>query len=404
MIPLSSAQRRLWFSGQASGFSALYNLPLAVRLSGVLDAGVLEAALGDVVERHESLRTVLPELGGEPCQVVLSGEAGRVLLRVVDVGEGGLLEALGVESGRPFDLRVDLPLRATLFRLGVAEHVLLLVFHHVATDGWSDGPFGRDLARAYGARCAGFAPGFEPLPVQYADYTLWQRELLGDGSDPGSVAAVQAGFWRGELAGLAEELGLPFDRVRPGVGSGRGGSVGFVVSAGTHRGLVELGRSLGVSMVMVVQAGLAGLLSRLGAGVDVPLGTAVSGRSDEALDELVGFFVNTVVLRTDVSGDPSFRELVERSRETCLAAFANQDLPFEDVVRVVNPARSLARHPLFQVAFGVQDAGSRTLELPGLECAPVEFGGGRPGAVRSGFPVRAGCARLGYRGVGGVQC
>ncbi|WP_239321393.1 condensation domain-containing protein, partial [Planomonospora parontospora] len=229
------------------------------------------------------------------------------------------------------------------------EQVLLLVVHHVAADGWSMGPLARDVIAAYAARCEGREPGWAPLPVRYADYALWQRELLGDEAEPGSVAAGQAAFWRGVLAGLPVELELPVDRARPVVASYRGGTVPVVVDAGLRRGLGVLARGSGASVFMVVQAALAALLTRLGAGTDVPVGTVVAGRTDEALDELVGMFVNTLVLRTDVGGDPSFRELVGRVREVGLGAFGHQDLPFERVVELVDPVRSMARHPLFQV-------------------------------------------------------
>ncbi|MFH9347863.1 non-ribosomal peptide synthase/polyketide synthase [Kitasatospora sp. NPDC017646] len=368
-VPLSFAQRRLWFLHRMEGPSATYNIPLALRLSGTLDHRALETALGDLVERHESLRTVFPTVDGVPCQRVLDPEEARPRLRVTELGERDLPDRLARAARYGFRLAGEPPLHAELFRLADEEHVLLLVVHHIAGDGWSTGPLSRDLTTAYAARAEGSKPEWSPLPVQYADYALWQRELLGDGSDPDSLLSGQLAYWKKRLADLPEQVELPFDRPRPTAMSYRGAHLPVRIDAGLHQGLRALARDGGASLFMVLQAGLAALLGKLGAGTDVPIGTPIAGRTDEALDELVGFFVNTLVLRTDLSGDPSFTELLGRVRAGALAAYAHQDVPFEHLVEALNPTRTLAHHPLFQTMLALQNAPLGTFDLPGLRVA-----------------------------------
>ncbi|KUJ69434.1 hypothetical protein ACZ90_11100 [Streptomyces albus subsp. albus] len=375
-VPLSFAQRRLWFLHQLEGPSATYNIPVALRLSGPLDVAALGAALGDVVSRHEALRTVFPDEDGVPRQHILPPERARPALVVTAVA-GDRLEAVATEAaGHAFDLTTDPPLHARLFAVGPEDHALLLVVHHIAADGWSLAPLSRDVAAAYAARRAGRAPRWAELPVQYADYALWQRELLGDPEDPGSLLAVQLRHWRSALEGLPERIALPVDRPHPARAAHRGEVCAFGWGAELHQGLVRLARACDASPFMVVQAALGALLSRLGAGHDIPLGATVAGRTDEAAEELIGFFVNTLVLRVDTSADPTFRELVGRVRERSLDAYAHQDLPFEYLVDALNPSRSLSHHPLFQTLVAWQNTPEATPRLPGLAVRPMRAGTG----------------------------
>ncbi|MET8573193.1 condensation domain-containing protein, partial [Streptomyces sp. NPDC004783] len=268
VVPLSFGQQRLWFLNRLQDAGAVYNMPVVLRLRGDLDREALRAALGDVVARHEALRTVFPETDGQARQMTL--DTWDVPLPVVDTDETALPELLRGAAGTGFDLAAELPLRATLFALTEREHVLSLVLHHIAGDGWSMAPLARDLGTAYAARREGRAPEWRPLPVQYADYALWQRELLGEEDDPGSLAHEQVEYWREALAGLPEELDLPTDRPRPARSSHAGGRVTVEWNAELHRAMADLARESSASVFMVVQAALAVLLSRLGAGEDVP--------------------------------------------------------------------------------------------------------------------------------------
>ncbi|MFF3431340.1 amino acid adenylation domain-containing protein, partial [Streptomyces sp. NPDC002602] len=348
-LPLSYAQRRLWFLHQVEGPSATYNIPFAVRFDSALDAEALRAALGDVVTRHEALRTVYGEREGVPYQRVLSPAEADVRLHLREVPEGDFDAAVDLALTHLFDLSAQAPLRVTLVRdARSGADALVVLLHHIASDEWSMGPFLRDLEHAYAARCAGEAPRFTPLELQYGDFALWQRRLLGAVDEPGSVAAGQAAYWRRVLAALPEEAGLPADRPRPAVADHAGALVYRPLPSELASGIRTLARESGTSVFMVVHAAVAALLHRLGAGEDIVLGSPVAGRADSALDELVGFFVNTLVLRTDLSGDPAFGEVLERVRTADLTALDHSDLPFDQVVEAVNPERSLARHPLFQ--------------------------------------------------------
>ncbi|WP_344409265.1 amino acid adenylation domain-containing protein [Streptomyces viridochromogenes] len=371
--PLSYAQERLWFLSRMGVPAGTYNIPLAVRFTGPLDPAVLGRALADVVARHACLRTVFVESDGLPSQLVLSAReaagAGAALEVVGLPGEEALAGALAEEASYAFDLSARVPLRARLFTLDAGSHVLALTLHHIAADGWSLEPLARDLASAYRARLDGRAPDWAPLPVRYTDYACWQRELLGTRDDPDSLAAGELAHWKRVLEGLPEELELPADFPRPARASGRGGSVARPVPAEAHARLAGLARRSGASLFMAVQAGLAALLTRLGAGTDIPLGSPVAGRADDALRDLVGCFVNTLVLRTDTSGDPTFTGLLERVRETDLTAYAHAELPFEHLVDALKPTRSLARQPLVQVVLAFRNAADPLPAIDGIAAA-----------------------------------
>ena len=370
-IPLSFAQIRLWFLHRFQGSSPTYNIPLVFRLLGPVNQDALQAMLNDLVTRHESLRTIFTEIDGSPVANILPPQQACLTMERVDTSEAQLAAALTTAASYGFDLASEISLCAWLFRLAEQQHVLLLLVHHIAGDGWSLAPLSRDLAIAYAARCQGQAPQWSPLPVQYTDYTLWQLELLGHENDPNSLLAHQLTYWQQALAGFPEQLELPTDRPRPLVASYRGEHFSFRIDTALHQNLLDLARDSQASLFMVLQAGLLALLTRLGAGTDIPLGSPIAGRTDDALDNLVGFFVNTLVLRTDTSGNPSFRSLLARVRETDLAAYAHQDLPFERLVERLNPSRSLGRHPLFQVMLVLQYNAVPHLDLPGL-CVTAE--------------------------------
>jgi amino acid adenylation domain-containing protein/non-ribosomal peptide synthase protein (TIGR01720 family) len=363
VVPLSFAQQRLWFLDQLQGPSPVYNIPAALRLGGHLDAEALGAALADVVGRHESLRTLFAAPERTPQQVVIPVERADFGWQIIDATgwpESRLGEAVNAATSYTFDLATEIPLRARLFRIADDEHVLVAVVHHIAADGWSITALVRDLGVAYASRCAGRAPGWAPLAVQYVDYTLWQRAQFGDLEDSDGPIAAQLAYWEQALAGMPERLALPTDRPYPPVADYRGASVVVEWPAGLQQRVARVAREHNATSFMVVQAALAVLLAKLSASAEVAVGFAIAGRRDPALDELVGFFVNTLVLRVEVAGDPSVAELLAQVRGRSLAAYEHQDVPFEVLVERLNPTRSLAHHPLVQVVLAWQNFPGHT--------------------------------------------
>ncbi|MCB5181252.1 condensation domain-containing protein [Streptomyces antimicrobicus] len=377
MIQSSLTQQRLWFLNQLEESEGTWNVPVAVRLRGPVDLSALSRAVRDTVIRQRTLRTVFVDRGGVPWQRVLEPDEVRVPWEVVaaPADPAELAARLTAHSLRGFDLAAELPLRVTVLERGPQDRVLLLVMHHIAMDGWSLGPLFRDVSTAYRARAEGREPVWEPLPVEYTDYAEWQRELLGEASDPDSLLSRQLRYWQGALAAVPAELPLPFDRPRPAVPSHHGAAVPLRLDAELHEALTGLAKRTGTSLFMVFHAALAATLTRLGAGTDIPIAVPTAGRSEEMLDDLVGFFINTLVLRVDTSGDPTFEQLLARVRDVALGAFSHQDVPFDRVVEELNPQRSLSRQALFQIVLNVNESGETTLRLPGVECTehPVEF-------------------------------
>ncbi|MBY4128506.1 amino acid adenylation domain-containing protein [Rhodococcus fascians] len=372
-IPLSMAQQRMWFLNRLEPESAVNNIPVAIRLSGQLDRHALDRALVDLLTRHESLRTVYPEIDGVGYQQVLAPHSVAPDLAPIPVDESQLIALIQEFVSEGFDVTSQVPLRAGLFQVSSDDHILVFVVHHIAADGYSVGPLARDVMRAYTTRAEGLDLTWDPLPVQYADYTLWQREVLGSEDDPESILGAQKKFWQAQLDGLPEQLNLPFDRPRPAEASYRGATHRFVVPASVRVEVERLATQQRSTPFMVVHAAIAVLLSRLSGTDDVAVGAPIAGRGEAALDGMIGMFVNTLVLRTHIDPNARFDEVLERIRVGDLNAFSNADIPFERLVEILDPARSTARHPLFQVALFFQNLGAAELVLPGLSVSAVEF-------------------------------
>lgn len=370
-VPLSSAQQRMWLTNRYDPSSPMYNVPFALRLTGALDIGALWAALRDVVERHEPLRTVYPDSVDGPFQQLLSVEQvvrPQVPQRVSAAQHGLRLRAAAAAG---FDLTTEPPLRVELCRIADQDHLLILILHHIACDGTSLAPLSRDITVAYLARSVGAAAQWRPLPVDYSDYVWWQRELLGEETNQHSAAARQTEFWTKQLSDAPELLNLPADRSRPARPSGGGGRVEFELGSETAAGLRRIAQEHNATLFMVVHAALAVLLARMSGSADICIGTQIAGRSDEALDDLVGMFGNTLVLRTDVQLAEPFSRFVDRVRGVDIAAYDNADLAFDRVVELLRPGHPPAYAPLFQVLLMLQNFEQPRAELTGLDITGV---------------------------------
>ncbi|HEX6900060.1 MAG TPA: condensation domain-containing protein, partial [Thermoanaerobaculia bacterium] len=368
-LPMSFAQERLWFLDRLEPGSPLYNIPAAMRLSGRLDVTALTSALGEIVRRHEALRTVFTEAAGRAVQRIAPWEPFE--LPVVETSPGEVETLVREEARRPFDLASGRLVRARLLRLPEDEHVLAVTFHHIASDGWSIGVFLRELSALYNAFAAGQASPLPELAIQYADFAVWQREWL-----QGAVLEEQLSFWRTALAGLPPALDLPTDRPRPAARGTRGAWLPLAITGELAESVRSLARDQEATPFMVLLAGLQALLSRVSGQDDLAVGSVVASRNRLEIEPLIGFFVNTLVLRGELAGDPGFRDLLRRTRAAALGAYAHQDVPFEKLVEELAPQRDPSRTPLFQVALALQNAPAPPLELPGLTAEPLDTDAG----------------------------
>jgi amino acid adenylation domain-containing protein len=368
-VPLSFAQERLWFLDQLQQLGPAYNVGRAFRLRGDLDKGSLEKALQSIVARHEALRTTFRLKDEVPVQVI---ETGRTIqLEEVDLLEDqgeDIQRLINDEARRPFDLSQDLMLRAKLFRLPGEEHVLHLTLHHIASDGWSTGVLYRELSEFYASYTTGRSTALPELPIQYADYAVWQREWL-----VGKRLEEQLSYWKEHLADSPALLELPADHPRPAEFTYQGARENFEFPAGLLSALKKLSQQEGVTLFMMLLAAFQAFLSRYTGSEDIVVGSPIAGRTRIETERLIGFFVNTLVLRTDLSGNPTFRQLLGRVSDVAFNAYEHQDLPFEKLVVELQPDRSLNHSPLFQVMFVLQNAHSETFTLPGLQLQRLDL-------------------------------
>ncbi|WP_330256991.1 amino acid adenylation domain-containing protein [Nocardia sp. NBC_00565] len=376
LVPLAPAQQRMWFFNQYDTSSGAYNVPIAIRLRGELSVDALRLAMVDVLRRHESLRTRYPDHDGMLIQLIEPADEVDPELALVSVPPSQLDTTVTEFVTEGFDVSTRAPVRARLFRAAGSEepeYMLAVVVHHIAADGFSMTPLARDVTTAYTTRIRGELPSWTPLPVQYADYALWQRTALGSPDDPESLGAQQIRYWTETLDGVAEELRLPTDRPRPVVASNRGATIDYTLDAELMQVLEGFARQRSSSLFMVIHGALAVLLARLSGTTDIPIGTPIAGRGAAELDDVVGMFVNTLVLRTEIDLDESFTDLLGRIRQIDLDAFGHAEVPFEQLVDQLAPQRSQSRHPLFQVMLAFQNLEQVKLELPGLDVSVVDL-------------------------------
>ncbi|MFD2171160.1 amino acid adenylation domain-containing protein [Tumebacillus lipolyticus] len=363
-LPLSFAQERMWFLDQLQPGAATYHLASALRLRGKLNESALLRSFQEVISRHESLRTSFANRGGQPMQII--APAVELDLPVVAVTSDAEARRIAEEEAQaPFDLSSGPLVRAKLLRAAAEDHLLLLTMHHIVTDEWSMGIFVEEMVTLYGEYAAGKAPFLQELPIQYADYSVWQRNWL-----QGDVLQHQLDYWKQQLGGELPVLELPTDYPRPAVQSDRGNSLTFALDKGLTEKLNLLSQQEGATLFMTMLAAFKTLLFRYTGQADLLVGSPIAGRGREEIERLIGFFVNTLVLRTDLSGEPTFRELLARVRQTALDAYAHQDVPFEKLVEELQPKRQMSFSPLFQVLFTLQNAPSGSLAVEGLTLTP----------------------------------
>ncbi|RMZ58791.1 amino acid adenylation domain-containing protein [Chryseobacterium nematophagum] len=364
-IPLSFSQQRLWFLFNLEGANETYSIPLAINLSGKLDKEKLTNTLDDVLERHESLRTIFYEKEGIPYQKIV--HQVKTNIDFIEASEKDLQETLNHESRYAFNLTEEIPVKAKLLYIDENTHVLLIIIHHIAFDGWSFAPFWKDLSTAYSARINNEIPKWNPLPIQYSDYALWQRNTFHGEQGQSSVIDRQLNYWTKNLNNLPDLVSLPSDYFRPEKPAYKGDRKSLIIPSKLHDDLILLSQSQNVTLFMILHAGLCCLLTRFGAGNDIVIGTPIAGRKDSSVRDLIGFFVNNLVLRIDTSGNPTFQALLKKVKEQDLSAYAHEDIPFDRLVQELKQSGTTSWHPLFQILFAFQNQPQAQVHFSGLD-------------------------------------